>query len=542
MATCVVCAAPATHNSRIRGGPWVPICSSTCAEEYHGPQVIGGLIDRLRRSRPAAEPAATETSDEIIADIDEALDSGVGAGELVAPSDSVERAESDWKSRSGAQMVAILKEMRDIVGSVKDKNKTMDEAMNGVAADAANRGFVRKYLTKLFVAGFKVTLAGAKVGAGAGAETATVAGVPLDTVVEAVSVVLDALIFASSTTASVVGMAQTFGAIKDSVTAMMSFEGGLEGCAANVDAMFVALERAGLRGRAQEFMGSMMSLFERFVRWGGPIIGSVIGMVIPYDAGITGRVVEAFLYAVTVITDKAWSVLFRLWKLIPRSWRSIISDRKRMNEFFVGFVELMKALFPTGDTNWKSRLIDKARAMGVASMSLHPLVIVSRKRVMVKDRLTRGAEGAKKVVLKIDRKIAQWLDAVVIPNMDKIVSIVHGALGLGFSLIYAMHAYMPSGERRKLALAGLSIGLDVEALAAHMQTDADSRSRFVADTRLQQRRVREIMCDVPTRQGMLFIMLCIDAGIPLDASQPYMGVPALAEHNFATHQKALFVC
>jgi len=547
MTLCAVCAAPATHNSRIRGTAiWTPVCSRACADEYYGDQEIGGLIDRLRKTtKPSPSPQPAATSDDVIDDIDAKLhDDDDSPDELVATTQDAKRtesAESDWKRQNGSRLLATITEMRSVVGMVKRNSKDVSEAMSAVADDAANRGFVRKYLTKLTIAGFKVAFAGAKAGAGAGAETATVVGVPLDTIVDAVAVALDALIFASTTTASVVGMAQTFGAIKDSIMAMMSFDGGLPGCAANVDALFVALERAGLKKRAQEFMGSLVSLFERFVKWGAPIIGSVIGLAIPYDASITGRVVEFFLYAVTLANDKGWPLISRLWSILPSGWQALIASKARLSEFFVSFVDLMKHLFPAGTDNWKSRLIDKTRAFGVSSLSLHPLVVISGKRAVVRDRLTKGAEMTKAAAAAIDRKVTQWLDAVLIPNMDKLVTVVHGAMGLGFSLIYAMHAYTPDGAKRTPKLSNVPIDVDLPTLAAHLRTDNQCRANFAADVLAHRHQMCEAVREMPTRKGMLFVMMCIDAGIHLDPSVPHMGIPELATAPFELHRNALFL-
>lgn len=464
---------------------------------------------------------------------------------------NTKRAEDLWKETKGGEMTETLKEMKDLVVNARDKSDEAAAALKKAGATARKAGgsfgFVKRFLGKLAVAGFKVTVASGKVVAGVGTVVADVVGVPLDTLVDAVAIALDVAIFASTILEAVYGLARSFIEIKDNIMMLLTFSGGPPGAAAGVDSLFDVLDAAGLRKRAKQFMGSIVALFERVIRWGAPVVGSVIGLAIPYDAAVVGRVIEFFLYPIRWFISKGWLLISKVWSLLPESWQAFITDKDRWTELLVSLAELLKRLFPIEEEeeSWKRKLI---RGLGAAQISVarvHPLVIVG---LLDRDKVVEVSEKTHEKVITtveyVDTYVNRWIDDVLIPNLSKIPVVVHGALGLSCGLIYMLYAYTPQGVRRKIGLptkgGTQSVGAALGQFRAHLVEDSETRARWTRDVDQRHHEMRQIMTDLPTPQGMAFIFICIEAGIPLDADAPYMGVPAIGAGNFAFYQRAVW--
>ena len=433
--------------------------------------------------------------------------------------DASESAESSWKRTKGGAMTSILSEMKAITKDAKDRKFDSVKPLENIGDPLSSTELVKRFMTKVTLAGFKVTFAGAKVAAGAGAETATVVGIPLDTLIDAIATVLDVMIFAATVMESIYGIIRGFMEIKNHLVALLTFSGGPPGVQAAVDAIFNVLASVGLKNRAQQFMGSIVELFDRFVRWVAPVIGSVIGMVIPYDASITGRVIEFFLYPVKFFITQGWLLISKTWDLLPESWQQILVSRERWNELLISFVDILKRLFPVsadGET-WKSRLIDKAGRVGVKIINVHPLVVVG---VISKERADKSIsnvfEAGKKVSTYVDTIVSRWIDDLVIPNIDKITVLVQAALGLGFGFIYMLHAYTPDGTRKKLGIqSALDTAVPVSQIIAHLAESRSARTAFACDPEARRRELLAIMQQQPPRSldAMQYAVLCIEAGV-----------------------------
>jgi hypothetical protein len=357
-----------------------------------------------------------------------------------------------------------------------------------------------------------------------------------------VAIALDVMIFASTVLEAVYGIVRGFVEIKDNLTVLLTFRGGLTGVQAAVDGIFELLDRLGLKRRAQQFMGSIIELFDRFIRWGAPVIGSVIGTAIPYDASATGRVIEFFLYPIKFFITRGWLLLIRAWNMLRSEWQEMIADRDKWNGLLLSLVDLIKRLFPGNtDASWKSRLIDKARDIGLGSARLNPLVVVGVvKRDKLDEAVIKAAEMSKKVSGYVDTVVSRWIDTLVIPNIERITATVQAAMGLGFGFIYMLYAYTPDGTRKKLGIATVAISLDVSALSAHLARSPDARSAFIADTDRRLHEIRAAMCATPSDAAMQFIAVCAQVGVPLDVSAPHFACPALASRNFELHRRAIF--
>lgn len=431
--------------------------------------------------------------------------------------DATESAEETWKRKSGGAMTEVLHQMRDITKQAKDRKLDTVKPLESMNGPLSSTDLVKRFMTKVAIAGFKVGFASAKVAAGSGAETATVVGIPLDTLIDAIAVALDVMIFAATVMESIYGIIRSFVEIKDHLVMLLTFSGGPPGVQAAVDALMGVLAKLGLKGRAEQFMGSIVELFERFIRWVAPVIGSVIGLAIPYDASITGRVIEFFLYPVRFFISEGWLLISKTWDLLPESWQAILSSRERWNELLVAFVDMIKRLFPSGDGDtWKSRLIDKAKHAGIKIFNVHPLVVVgviSRERV--DKSLSNVFDTSKKVSNYVDRTVSSWIDNLVIPNIDKISVLVQAALGLGFGFIYMLHAYTPDGTRKKLGIAApLDSPTTAVHIALHLSTDATARDRFVLDPEARQREMLSILSQPqPTLNEMQFLAVCSQLGL-----------------------------
>lgn len=438
---------------------------------------------------------------------------------------AVEKTEKKWEQTHMAKFKKVLEQMKEVVAAGKDDSDPASIALKAVKAiepagdDASSsRGFVKKYFIKLVRAGFKVTFAGGTVAAGAAAESATVVGIPLDTLVDVVATGLDVLIFGATVMQSIYTLGSTFLDIKEGLFNLLTFEGGPDGVVTAVDTMFGVLEKAGLKDRAQQFIGSIIGLFDQFIRWGAPLIGSLIGMAIPYDASITGRVIEFFLYPIKFFITKGWLLLRALWDLLPQSWASIFTNKEKLDNLMLAFVDIIKRLFPVDKSDdWKKKLLEGARKVTTTGFKLHPLVIVGViKKSTVETRLAKGAEKAKQVSDFIDIRVTKWLDNTVIPNIDKISSIIRACMGLGFGCVYMFYAYTPDGAKRKLGILPQIIGIDVDDLSNCLANNDKARQAFVQDTATRRHEVREIMCDIPTPKGYAYILMCIEKGVELD--------------------------
>lgn len=460
------------------------------------------------------------------------------------------RAEDLWRDTKGGEMTETLKEMKDLVKNAGQKSDEAAAALKKAAEAGKKAGgsfaFVKRFLGKLAVAGFKVTVAGGKIGAGVGTTVADVVGVPLDTLVDAIAIALDMAIFASTILEAIYGLIRGFIEIKNNLLQMLEFSGGPPGSAAAVDSVMDALEAAGLQKRAEQFMGAIVALFERLIRWGAPLVGSVIGLAVPYDASVVGRVVEYFLYPIRWFISKGWLLLNKVWSLLPDSWQAFITDKDRWTEMLVSLAELLKRLFPIAEEEetWKRKLITTLGKAQIQVARVHPLVIVGvLDREKVTDTSRKVQEKTIEAVEYVDTYVNRWIDTTLIPNLPKIPIIIHAAMGLSCAFVYALYAYTPQGVRRKIGLptkgGTQSVGAALCDFRAHLAEDAETRARWTRAVEQRQHEIRQIMCDLPSAQGMTFILICIEAGIPLDANAPYMGVPALGAANFAFYQRAL---
>lgn len=452
------------------------------------------------------------------------------------------KAEDLWKDTNGGKVTEVLKQMREVTRLAKDRKLDAAKPLANIKRAGSSFDLVKRFFAKVTLAGFKITFAGGKIAAGTGAETATVVGIPLDTLIDAIAIVLDVMIFAATVLEAIYGIIRSFIEIKNSLLAILSFSGGPRGVQRAVDNIFDSLEKIGQKKRAQQFIGSIIELFDRFIRWGAPIIGSVIGLAIPYDASIVGRVIEFFLYPIKFFITKGWLLLLAIWDVMPHSWQDIISDKDKLNALLVSFVDLIKRLFPVdeGET-WKTRLVDKARSVSLNIAKLHPLVVVG---VMPRDKLEIGADQlarfAKKGITYTDTLVTKWIDNLVIPNIDKITTTIQAALGLGFGFIYMLYAYTPEGTRKKLNISTAPAASSIDAIAAHLCESETARQVFLCDVDQRLHEIRQIMSEMPTKEGMKFLVVCTAIGVPLDPSAPNMGVPAVGASNFQLHRKLLF--
>lgn len=449
-------------------------------------------------------------------------------------------AEDLWKETKGGAVTSILGEMREITRAAKNRDLDVVKPLAKIGRADSSFALAKRFMAKIAIAGFKVTFAGGKVAAGTVAATATVVGIPLDTLIDAIAIVLDVLLFASTVLESMYGLIRGFVEIKDNLAGLLTFAGGPPGVQANVDNLFGVLQSLGLEKRAKQFMGSIGELFGRFIQWGAPVIGSVIGLAIPYDASITGRVIEYFLYPIKWFITKGWLLIRKIWDLLHESWQQVIQDKEKWNEMLAAFIDLIKRLFPDEGESWKTRLIDKSTRMGINLSRVHPLVVVG---VLKHDRLdqslSNAADLSKRGVQYTDKLINGWIDDLVIPNIDKITTVVQAALGMGFGFIYMLYAYTPSGIRKKLGISAVTPTTTAAAIGAHMSQDADVWRRFVGDTDQRLHEIRQIMCQVPTEDGSAYIMLCVMAGVPVDLEAPNMNVPAVDRLNWDLHRRWL---
>lgn len=430
---------------------------------------------------------------------------------------AVESGKTDelWRDTKGGSISEVLKEMREVTRLAKERKLDVAKPLGQLGKAASSLDLVKRFAAKVTTYGFKVTFAGAKVYAGVGAEAGAVIGIPLDTLVDAIAIALDAAIFATTALESVYGIFRGFIEIHKHLEVLLTFAGGPPGVQAAVDALFDVLNSVGLGNRAKQFMGSIIEVFQRFILWGAPLIGSLFGLI-PYDAAIVGRVVEFFLYPVKFFISQGWPLIMRLWNLMPGSWQELILDRQRWNGLVVSFVDLLKRLFPVDDGGtWKTRLIQKATDIGLAVARVHPLVVVgviNRERLV--DRTERASERLQEAVAYSDTVISGWLDNVVVPNVDKITATVQAAMGLGFGFIYMLHAYTPDGTRRKLGLLpSLSVKTPLQTIASHLQEDNDARQRLIADSD----RLQTLLLNRPTPEQQHFLMLCVYMGVPFTA-------------------------
>lgn len=492
-------------------------------------QQIGGILSNLiGRYKPSEDPP----DEEVVAKLETVKDEAFSKAE--------EEATKAWKDKNGPKLSDVLGQMKSGIQSAKGKNKGELESMIKVGSkQGANRSFAKIIIKKIALWGVKLGIASVKVGAGVAAATTTVVGIPLDTLVDAISVALDVAIFIATVLEAVYGIARSFLEIKDQFLALLTFNGGPQGSADAVDALFGLLEKMGLKRRAQQFVGSIVQLFDRVIQWSAPLVGSVISLVIPYDASITGRVVEYFLYATKFIVGKAWLLMKKLWDIVPERWQTILTDRDELSGLMLRFIEMMKRLFPTGDDNWQSKAIKKVRSAATKAMSFHPLVVIGVLSMSKVDRRTTEiATTSEKSLLYINFKVNNWLDNVVIPNIDKVSMAIQAGMGLVYGLSYMLYAYTPDGTKRKLGIAA-KIDLQIDALCNNLMTNPKLRDEFAADVDRRHHEMRETMCQTPTAQGTQFIVMCIACGVDFDLTAPYAGVPAAAERNFSIYSQGL---
>jgi len=421
-------------------------------------------------------------------------------------------------------LAKIVKEHKgDIVAPAKDASK---EALMSLLKSVARTGF-------------KVTLAGAKTVAGAAAEVADVTAIPFDEIVDAISTAINALIFAGTALKQFYDTVKAFmsvGEIVPKLRALMRFDGGLPGCATAVDELFELFDKLGLKKRAQDFMGMIIGSFERFIRWAAPLIGSVVGLAIPYDATISGTVVEFFLYVVRFVLDEAWLLLLGLWEALPKSIRGFITNRDQWTSMLIGVANMLKKLFPPEDDSWKGRAAAKLASAGLTVLRYHPLVIVSAKaRAKVEELRETDPEKAKHLATTIDRKVNAWIDDKLIPNMDKLPTIIHGALGLGFSMVYMLYAYTPEGTKKRFRVTAVVHPSAAAIACALCSSDEYARAEFTRDTEQRMHEIRAIMCEVPSAETVSYLAAVRAAGVPFDPAHPALAMPAVCEVNFARH-------
>lgn len=453
-------------------------------------------------------------------------------------------AEDLYKNTRGGALTEVLRQMKELTTAFKDRDEAKLTRLASGSDATSTVALTKRMFAKVALAGFKVSLAGAKVGAGAGAETAVIVGIPLDTLVDAISLSIDVALFASTTLTSIFNIISSFNEVKTAMISMMRFEGGPSGVAAAVDSAFDQLERLGLRGRAQKMIGSLIGLFDRFIRWGAPLIGSLIGLAIPYDAAVVGRVLEFFLYPIKLFITRGWPLIQQAWDLVPGQWQQVLTDRDRWMQVCVGGLELIKRLFPTGDQrDWKDTVIERAQKIGVTALRFHPLVIIG---VVSRERLDRTAErlgdAARTVGDVVDAQVNAFIDKVVAPNLDKIITVSQAALGVGFGLLYTLYRYSPDGTRKALGLPAAVPSAGVAAVAAHLCSDSAAATRFISDTEQRQHEIRTVMCRYPTLEGLAFLSICMQLGVPIDPGADYMASPAVAARNFQLHRGLMFPC
>ncbi len=457
--------------------------------------------------------------------------------------------EDLYKQTKGGPMTQVLTEMRQATAMVKKgDSKAIRAAMKAKPAGRGGLALIKSWAAKFVLAGFKVTFAGGKIGVGAAGE-AVAFGMPLDTIVDGVAVVLDVMIFVTTTVETVIGVARSLASLKSglesSVRALLTFNGGVSGVRTAVDNLMALAGKGGAKVVGKVF-GKLIQLYDRVIRWGAPVIGSVIGFIAVSDFSISGRVIEFFLYIAKFMLDKAFPLIEKAWKYLPDWGKDLITNKQRMTDFLASVVMWIRTnLFNAASSSWKYKLLDSTRRYGYKIASWHPLVLVGIvKRKTLDERSRRVVEQIKKASKVLDRKMDAWLENVVIPNLGKIPIAIHAAMGLTTALFYLAYRYTPASYKKILSPAKAAAA-DMDALFDHLHEDSDAQQRFAIDDAEERRHeVRAIMCDLPTPEGLQYVCGLIDVGVQLDADHPALSVePGDSDSacNFRLYRRSLFL-
>jgi len=455
---------------------------------------------------PKADPNAAEPEMQLIAQ-----------AKTVTPATRIAR--QSWMQKYGALLMKILQQMRDLIRAGK-KEKALTEPRKL----SIQKILVKKWFAKIAIAGFQIGFNAVKLGGGIAAEVASV-GAPSDEIVEAIATAIDVLLFAATTMANVTRVVMSLVNVGSHAKAILSFNGGPEGMMRAVDDMVAT---AGTKGA--QLVGSFVGLYDGFITWGAPLVGDLVGLCIPSDVAAVGRVVQVFLTIVgTVAKMAAFGVMRLIWNILPTEWTNVLTSEENINGMLLGVVEFVRRVFPR-DINKRPPgqrdIIEIGRRAFTTVARFHWLYIVGILKVETLDKTTRRiAQFTRNQLARIDHLANQWIDRILIPNLNKVSLTILSGFGMTYSILYMLSAYDSSGRKKNpTKVETPPAGAAVAAIRAQLTANESARVAFVADADQRLHEMRALLCSAPAAETLDYICTMIDAGVQLRADDPRLSV------------------